>query len=261
MRKSLLLGVLSCTLIIAGNTTEKAAATTQTKQADATDTSIVELLADANGAELVVLAQLADNKPEETLDKKPDVIKHIVVEDETLEKIAKKYDITWQRLFDKNTKIVDPNIISLGDELIIPDQSEKLDKREVPVSRQPKRVASSVNSTSRSSNNRTASVVPRGSASGNGYVAGYCTWYAKSRRPDLPNKLGNASSWVTRAAAQGIATGYSPRSGAIAQRNNHVAYVESVNGDGTMTISDMNYRNLYEITTRTVSASDWKFIY
>lgn len=100
---------------------------------------------------------------------------------------------------------------------------------------------------------------------GNGYAAGNCTYYGKSRRPDLPNNLGNANQWLYNAQARGIPTGNQPRAGAIGVTSRgyygHVIYVESVNGDGTINISDMNYRNLYEVTYRTVNASNFSYIY
>jgi len=58
-----------------------------------------------------------------------------------------------------------------------------------------------------------------------------------------------------------MATGSAPRVGAIAQRGNHVGYVTGVNGDGTINISDMNYRSLYAVTYRTVPANQWSYIY
>lgn len=95
---------------------------------------------------------------------------------------------------------------------------------------------------------------------GNLYTPGNCTWYAKSRRPDLPNNLGNANTWVYRAAEQGIPTGDTPRPGAIGQQGMHVVYVESVNGD-EMHISEMNYEGLYVIDERTIPWGGWSFIY
>lgn len=80
-------------------------------------------------------------------------------------------------------------------------------------------------------------------------------------RPDLPNNLGNADTWVARAAAQGIPTGSAPRVGAIGQQGMHVVYVQSVNGNGTVTISEMNYQGLYIISTRTVPANSFMYIY
>lgn len=103
-----------------------------------------------------------------------------------------------------------------------------------------------------------------GNSAGNTYAPGYCTWYAKSRRPDLPNGLGNANMWYANAAAQGFAVGSAPKKGAIAQAINemHVAYVEGVSLDGSMvTISEMNYGGLYRMNTRTVPAYMFKYIY
>lgn len=187
----------------------------------------------------------------------PEIIKHKVADGESLSKIAQQYEVTWQRIFYKNTQIEDPNQINPGAELIIPHSDEVLEERQIPepvivkVTSAPKENIST----------KPVTPVARTSTSGNGYVAGYCTWYVKNRRPDLPNNLGNARTWVSRAAAQGIPTGVEPRVGAVGQRGNHVVYVESVNGDGTITISDMNYRALYEVTTRTVSASSFSYIY
>lgn len=97
--------------------------------------------------------------------------------------------------------------------------------------------------------------------SGNTYTYGYCTWYVKNRRPDLPNNLGNADTWAYRAAAQGIPTGYTPQAGAVGQKGMHVVYVESVNSDGSMTISEMNFEGWNVQSSRTISPSGWRFIY
>ena len=79
--------------------------------------------------------------------------------------------------------------------------------------------------------------------------------------PYLPNNLGNANTWVSRASAQGFATGTVPQVGSIGQKGMHVVYVTGVNNDGTFSLAEWNYRNLYERTDRTVSAVGWKFIY
>lgn len=107
-----------------------------------------------------------------------------------------------------------------------------------------------------------AYVVSRSTSAGNTYYYGYCTWYAKQRRPDLPNRLGNGGQWVANAAAQGYATGSAPRAGAVAETTGHVAYVESVNGDGTIVISEMNGPAGWGVVgTRTVPASQYRYIY
>jgi len=93
----------------------------------------------------------------------------------------------------------------------------------------------------------------------NGYDYGYCTWYAKNRRPDLPNNLGNASTWKVLAQRAGFATGNVPRAGAVIwtpprDYYGHVGYVESVDADGTVHVSEMNVAGWGRVSTRTLSA-------
>jgi surface antigen len=96
----------------------------------------------------------------------------------------------------------------------------------------------------------------------NGYSFGYCTWYVASRRY-VPGGWGNAINWYGAAQASGFATGSAPRVGAIAwERMNHVAYVESVNGDGTVTVSEMNFNGGWDrVSRRTTAASHFLYIY
>ncbi len=107
----------------------------------------------------------------------------------------------------------------------------------------------------------------------NGYDFGYCTWHAANRRAQagnpLPTNLGHAISWYSRAGAAGMAVGAEPRAGAVLWHANmgglgHVAYVESVNEDGSILVSDMNYPVWGRVTTRTVPPSEfskYRFIY
>lgn len=100
----------------------------------------------------------------------------------------------------------------------------------------------------------------------NTYMWGQCTWYAKQRRPDLPNNLGNANTWYVQAAADGYAEGTTPYAGAVGTTTEggfgHVVYVESVNANGTVNISEMNYAGgVGVVHTRTVPASDFTYIY
>lgn len=114
-----------------------------------------------------------------------------------------------------------------------------------------------------------------GSASygSNGYDYGWCTWHAANRRMQtgnpIPSNLGNAVSWLGAARTYGLQTGSEPRAGAVLYHLNigglgHVAYVESVNDDGSILVSDMNYPSWGRVTTRTVSAGEmgsYRFIY
>lgn len=191
-----------------------------------------------------------------------------VVKGDSLSKIAKAHETTWNRLFNKNTQIADPNIINVNDEIVIPKADEVLAERPLP---QVVPAPQAATSTPKNKNaaapkpkavaKRQSAAVQQGSSAGNKYVRGYCTWYAKNKRSDLPNNLGNANTWVSRARAQGIPTGSAPRVGAIGQQGMHVVYVESVNGDGTVTISEMNFKGLGVVSSRTVSASNFQYIY
>lgn len=96
---------------------------------------------------------------------------------------------------------------------------------------------------------------------GNDYTPGNCTWYAKSKRPDLPNNLGNADTWFYSAKEQRIPTGSKPKKGAIGQSGMHVVYVEKVNKNGTILISEMNRLGLGVISKRTMPANSFIYIY
>ena len=110
---------------------------------------------------------------------------------------------------------------------------------------------------------------------GNGYAAGFCTWWAAERRAQLghpvPSNLGNAITWLAAAQAIGMETGTEPRAGAVvwyrfpATSAGHVTIVESVNADGSINISGMNDRDGWgRVSYYTIPASDmdnYRFIY
>lgn len=98
----------------------------------------------------------------------------------------------------------------------------------------------------------------------NGYSFGYCTYYVASRR-SVPSSWGNANQWLYNARASGFSTGSVPVAGAIAWSGagyyGHVAYVESVSGN-MVNISEMNFNGNWDrVTTRTVPASSFSYIY
>jgi surface antigen len=96
----------------------------------------------------------------------------------------------------------------------------------------------------------------------NTYYWGQCTWYVASKR-QIPNNWGNAISWYYNAQRSGYATGSTPRVGAVGwERRNHVVYVESVNSNGTVTISEMNWAGGPGVLHyRTEPASQFLYIY
>lgn len=202
----------------------------------------------------------AEAKPTDKKDQKQPVIVTVQAGD-TLSSIADAHSTTYVRLFDANDFIANPDIIDVGQQVRVPDTNEQLPDRmpEQPVA------AAAPQPVAQSAAKRQTATAPKTYASnaGNTYYYGYCTWYAKERRPDLPNMLGNGGQWVANAAARGYATGTTPRAGAIAEMAGHVAYVESVNSDGTLVISEMNGPAGFGIVgTRTVSASQYRgYIY
>lgn len=180
----------------------------------------------------------------------PTIEEYVVVEGDTLKSVSDAHTTTWQRLYAKNPDISNPDLIKPGEKLIIPHSDEVLPDRALPTPVTPAPISAP------------APNIVRAPVSGNTYEPGQCTWYVKSRRPDLPNDLGDASSWLYNAQAQGMATGSTPRVGAVGWSPGHVVYVESVNGDGTVTISDMNGRWVpYELGNYTYPASKYVYIY
>lgn len=98
----------------------------------------------------------------------------------------------------------------------------------------------------------------------NGYDYGYCTWWVANRRDEvgkpLPSNLGNASSWPYIGRLAGLAEGSTPQLYAAAVTSTagegHVAFVEAVNSDGSIVISEMNVEGWDVKDTRTVSAAE-----
>ena len=102
-----------------------------------------------------------------------------------------------------------------------------------------------------------ASKLKLDSSGGNHFVWGYCTWYVAERR-NVP-WFGNAGTWLSRARAAGFATGSTPTVGAIMVTSEgsvgHAAVVDTVNSDGTITVSEMNFRGFGVISSRTIPAN------
>jgi len=103
-----------------------------------------------------------------------------------------------------------------------------------------------------------------GSCGSNGIKAlGNCTWYAQGRVLELgsnkylANKFtGNAASWDEIAKNNALTINKTATVGSIAQHNRgndgHVAIVEKINNDGTITISESSYAPC---------SANWNFLY
>lgn len=107
----------------------------------------------------------------------------------------------------------------------------------------------------------------------NGYDYGYCTWYAANRRAaigrPIPSNLGNASTWKVLAQRAGFGVGNQPAAGAVIwtpprDYYGHVGFVESVNADGSVNVSEMNVIGWGKVSRKTLSAAEaarYSYIY
>ena len=102
------------------------------------------------------------------------------------------------------------------------------------------------------------------------YPQGQCTWYVYNRMEQydasLDGNLGDAHNWNNRAESEGYSVTHSPKNhtavvfeagqlGADTQYG-HVAFVEKVNDDGSIVISESNVKGLGVISYRTIDAAD-----
>lgn len=100
---------------------------------------------------------------------------------------------------------------------------------------------------------------------GNRYAYGYCTWYAYNKRAaagrPVGSNWGNATSWSSLARASGFAVDKNPQAGDVFQTSGgwggygHVGYVERVNEDGSIFVTEMNYAGWNRVSSRTIDAS------
>ena len=104
----------------------------------------------------------------------------------------------------------------------------------------------------------------------NGGYFGQCTYYVFNRMAQVGtpighSMMGNAAEWPAYARSYGYSVSNSPSAGSaiVFQQGlagadptyGHVAFVEAVNADGSLYISEMNVRGLNVISYRTISAS------
>lgn len=102
------------------------------------------------------------------------------------------------------------------------------------------------------------------SVGGNLASLGNCTWYANGRLRELGYNsiqldalIGNANVWVKQAGDAGILVDIFPTVGSIAQLADHVAVVESMNADGSITVSESSYIG----ASATSGDSAWNFLW
>lgn len=99
---------------------------------------------------------------------------------------------------------------------------------------------------------------------GNNYDYGECTYWVASK-VSVPQSMGDATNWSYGLLDAGWNQGVA-RAGAIGVSHlgiaGHVVYVESVNADGSVNISEMNaLLGWNQVDYRTVGASDFQWFY
>jgi len=168
---------------------------------------------------------------------------------ESLYSIAESYKVDAQTVIDFNRLLDDPNALPAGLLLVLPGGIGP----EFP----PPAPTHTFNAPQRASVGGPMPVTagaPVGTYTTLRFPYGYCTYYVATRRP-IP-WLGDAWAWYGNAQAMGYPTGSKPRVGAVMvtweSPIGHVAYVESVNADGSWVVSEMNFRGFAITSQRTI---------
>ena len=156
--------------------------------------------------------------------------------------MAAKYGSKSDEIIAANNLELNQNLVA-GEYILLPDGN-------LPEAERPDYVAPRY--TNSQSQSYTQSVYYRTYwTSANQMPWGWCTWYAWQRRYELgggyvlPGGLGNANTWDNALVNSFPSSrGSNPQAGDVFQTDvgwyGHVGIVDSVNDDGTITISDMN---------------------
>ncbi len=184
-----------------------------------------------------------------------------VEEGDTIDKIAQKYTATVEDVLIFNDISLEAGV-GVGTQLIIPNGVPPA----APVDTSSSRSSSNRSSRPAQSSDYTGPPAALNTSGSNTYSRGYCTWWAAQRRIQIgrpiPNRMGNAISWASRARSSGYSVDSSPRAGDVLHHKymggyGHVAFVEKANADGSVTISEMNYRGWNRVSYRTISPAEF----
>ena len=181
-------------------------------------------------------------------------IVYTVKADDTIDGIASKYGSSTAEIIAMND--LEVSGISEGMHIIIKDGT-------LPVTERPEYVAP----TPVVARTYTATYTYLGNASSRTDLmcnrslgAGQCTTWGWLKRPDLGFIKANANRWDDVARSAGLLVNRTPSAGAIFQTDSgwygHVGYVESVNSDGSINVSERNYAGCYGVLFSTIPASD-----
>lgn len=200
-----------------------------------------------------------------------DGIRYTIKDGDSIDSIASKYGASHERIVAFN----DLELVGAPASRTIIVPGGVLPDNERPGYTAPR-------ASSSSSSSGTGHAISRSFArasAGNRYAFGNCTWYVYERRAQLGVPIGsfwgNANTWDTSAMAAGFVVNKTPAPGAIVQWDEysepyigyagHVGVVESVNADGSITITEMNnmaYGGFNRVNSRTFTPSSAiKFIH
>lgn len=193
---------------------------------------------------------------------KPGIV-YTVKAGDTVEAIAAKYGSTAEKIISMND--LDVSGVVEGAKILI--ENGTLPENERPEYVAPRRATTTYRTGTyrysylgNTSERQDVTVLGYVYGLGGPYGGGQCTQWAWSKRRDLPSTLGNANTWAARASAAGYVVNRTPSAGAIFQTSSgwygHVGYVESVNGDGSIVVTEMNYNyRPYMVIRATIPAS------
>jgi len=194
------------------------------------------------------------------LEDRSKTIEYVVANGDTLSSIGWRYGVKLASLKYVND-MTDVDSIKPGQKLKVPPTGYEVSATKIAAKEKKLALASRTTTTRSTTANRSNSSITVDKRPGyvnNGYPYGWCTYYVATRR-QVPTSMGNAGRWLGSARSSGMSTGSKPVPGAIVVTSEswagHVAYVESVNGDGTFTVSEMNYAGWGKTSTRTISTS------
>lgn len=188
-------------------------------------------------------------------------IVYTVKEGDTIDSLSDKYKSSKESIIIANDLETDQTLAP-GNTVILP--AGELPETERPEYEAPKPATTYTNPYSTSTTVATSSYRTYWTSS-NPMPWGWCTWYAWERRSamseqyHLPGGLGNANTWAY-ALAGSFRVDNIPRAGAVMQNTSgyygHVAIVDRVDPDGSVTFSDMNGSAGWgRVGTTTISAA------
>jgi len=182
-----------------------------------------------------------------------DGVIYTVKDGDTIDAIAGRYGSQLERIVTYND--LEVSGIGSGQRLVLPDGV--IPEAERPEVVQARSTPTPVQSTG-------SSFYANAAAVGNRYDYGYCTWYAYNRRAELGRPVGsfwgNAATWAGFARSSGYVVTNTPTIGAVMQDSysaggyGHVAVVENIGPDGSITVSEMNYAGWNVKSFRTLDA-------